>query len=282
MRRHTLNSVPVCEWTRKLEKKGKLMRRIFSILMVALMGITAFAGTEWDWKQIIPGMEEPNDFYSVGVDVGQQAAADLPFNYYVYGRADGLYGYAKGTDILVEVSGGITWDEVMYMVTTEGKGMLYPAMLEVPPTEGIVTGMDGIYISSYTQSGYKMITLYSTTSQDYPYINMPIKESADYLGSYSTEDGSMLTQDAEYRPSSAVRINMLSASFELSLDADGDYVAEGEFLGDNNVHYTFHVDKSRTAIHEVQADMKATKMVRDGKIVVIRGGKEYSILGAEL
>ncbi len=148
---------------------------------------------------------------------------------------------------------------------------------------------------------------YAKTTQQ---VNLQNALMADYIEDFGTVDMQAAPQDSAYVISLSVMTekivgnyaledldlyysfvavagefyDIFEAEFSIAAGENGTYIYKGWLLATNNVKYEFTISAEElTAVENFKADKAGTvKFVEDGQMYILRDGKIYNMLGAEV
>ena len=133
--------------------------------------------------------------------------------------------------------------------------------------------------------------IWDQTNEDiYLTLDINTPEENKFVGAYSIENGNITTYSffqygEEYEDYSYATEGEMTIS-----KAEGIYTITGYITCENYKTYNFSfsglieggLDEDEQGLSNANANAKAVKVIRDGQLVIIRGGKKYSVLGSSL
>ena len=154
-------------------------------------------------------------------------------------------------------------------------------------TASVVLDPDESEVGKYVYSLY----IWDQTNEDiYLTLDINTPEENKFVGAYSIENGNMTTYSffqygEEYEDYSYATEGEMTIS-----KAEGIYTITGFITCENYKTYNFSfsglieggLDEDEQGLSNANANAKAVKVIRDGQLLIIRGGKKYSVLGSSL
>ncbi len=150
--------------------------------------------------------------------------------------------------------------------------------------------------TDYSSEGAYSYWVRLKSAEQYPevWLDMYAAVKGDLNGHYSLYDSNV--GEYSYVQLSADELDYEYAydqEFTIGVSTDGgtSYMIEGWLLAENDVLYKFEYAGpiaivppyyEEQGIEDIQEGVKVTKELRDGQLVIIRGGKKYSVLGSSL
>lgn len=157
---------------------------------------------------------------------------------------------------------------------------------------------DAVYESEISEMENKTnytIYLMNEASPEYPYVTLDLYPTAkgDLTGVYQMEDGSLGETTWYQYGESALDKTWMYEDGMVAINKEGDtYTISGFLTCDDTNTYNFTFSGAMPfytdteyypeGLHDVNGANSATKILRDGQIVIIRDTKQYNVLGTQL